>query len=148
MYMQMFLSKGLEVARAAGADSSIATMTFQRAAALLLGGGGARIDSGEVQALLQEGNAAREALLGWFPKPWLAAAEDGDPDRRLVLTKLLPELEKRTGAELPAEGQVDAMLGILYVTRQDNAIPAGALQVVADEGGVEVVAEGEEGQEE
>lgn len=140
---QAFLAKGLEVARAAGADTSIATMAYQRAAALLLGGGGPRIDAGELQALLQEGEDAREAVLGWFPKPWEAAAEDGDPDRRLVLTKLLPEFEKRSGGVVPAEGQVDAIGGVLYVTRPDAAIPAGAVQHLVSEG-VEVVAEGEE----
>lgn len=140
---QMFLQKGLEVAQAVGADTSIATMSYQRAAALLLGGGGPQFKSGEVQKLLQEGEKAREAVLGWFPGPWKAAAEDGDPDRRLVLEKLLPELETRTGAPLPEAGEVDAMLGILYVTRPDAAVPAGAIQQLVSEG-VEVVPEGEE----
>jgi hypothetical protein len=140
---QMFLSRGLEAAQAVGADTSIATMSYQRAAALLLGGGGPRVDAGEVQRLLQSGQRARDAVLGWFPETWKAAAEDGDPDRRLVLQKLLPEFEKRTGAPLPDEGEVDAMLGILYVTRPDAAVPAGALQQLVS-GGVEVVPEGEE----
>lgn len=144
---QMFLLKGLEVAQAVGADTSIATMSYQRAAALLLGGGGPRVDAGEVQKLLQDGERARDAVLGWFPERWKAAAEDGDPDRRLVLQKLLPELEKRAGAPLPEEGDVDAMLSILYVTRPDAAVPAGALQQLVS-GGVEVVAEGEEEQQE
>jgi hypothetical protein len=146
---QTFLAKGLEAAQAVGADTSIATMSYQRAAALLLGGAGPRVDAAEVQRHLQEGERAREAVLGWFPAPWTAAAEDGDPDRRLVLTKLLPELEKRTGAPLPAEGEVDALLGILYVTRPDAAVPPGAIQHLAGAEGVEVVAEGEgeEGEE-
>jgi hypothetical protein len=136
----------LQVAKDVGADTSIATMSYQRVAALLLGGAGPRIDAGEVQTLLEEGERARESVLGWFPKPWIAAAEDGDPDRRLVLQKLLPEFEKRAGAALPATGGVDAMLGILYVTRPDAAVPAGAVQHLVGQG-VEVVAEGEEGEE-
>jgi hypothetical protein len=136
----------MQVAQEVGADTSIATMSYQRAAALLLGGAGPRIDAGEVQTLLEEGERARESVLGWFPQPWTAAAEDGDPDRRLVLTKLLPEFEKRSGAALPAAGEVDAMLGILYVTRPDAAVPAGAVQHLVGQG-VEVVAEGEEGEE-
>lgn len=142
---QMFLAKGLQVARAVSADTSIATMSYQRAAALLLGGAGPRVDAGEVQELLQEGQRAREAVLGWFPAPWAAAAEDGDPDRRLLLTKLLPELERRSGAPLPTEGQVDAMVGVLYVTRSDAGVPAGALQqVAAGQDEEAAIAEGDE----
>lgn len=143
---QAFLSKGLQIARAVQADTSIATMSYQRAGALLLGGAGPRIESQDVQELLQEGEQAREAVLGWFPEPWRAAAEDGDPDRSLVLQKLLPEFERRTGAPLPAAGQVDAMVGLLYVTRPAAAVPAGAVQQLAAEG-VEAVPEGEEGEE-
>jgi hypothetical protein len=59
-----------------------------------------------------------------------AAAEDGEPDRSLVLEKLLPELERRTGAPLPAEGSVPALAGLLYVTRPPSSVPAGAVQHV------------------
>lgn len=138
---EAFLSKGLAVAKAVNADTSIATMSFQRAAAVVLGGAGPRIDAGEVQELLQQGEQAREAVLSWFPAPWKAAAEDGEPDRSLVLQKLLPEFERRSGAALPSEGQVDAMTGLLYVTRPAASIPAGAVQHLAAEGEVETVVE-------
>jgi hypothetical protein len=136
-----FLQRGLAAAAAARADTGTAVMSFQRAAALLLGGEGQdSVDAGQVQALLQEGEAAREAVLAWFPAPWAAAAEDGEPDRSLVLRKLLPEFERRTGGPLPQAGDVPALSGLLYVTRPPSSIPAGAVQHVA-QAGREVVEE-------
>jgi hypothetical protein len=71
-----FLQRGLAAARAAGADSSVTAMAFQRAAALLLGGGGPKVDAAEVQALLQEGEDARNGVLVWWPEPWQVGCVD------------------------------------------------------------------------
>eukprot|EP00882_Tetradesmus_deserticola_P021047 GHRQ01022765.1.p1 GENE.GHRQ01022765.1~~GHRQ01022765.1.p1 ORF type:complete len:205 (+),score=89.53 GHRQ01022765.1:158-772(+) len=122
-----FLERGLAAARAAGHDAAVCQLSFQRAAALLLGGAGKTVDAAVVQQLMQQGEAARESLLRWWPERWRAHAADGEPDRTLVLQKLLPELEKRQGQPLPAEGDVEVLHGLLYVTKAPSAIPPGAL---------------------
>jgi len=46
----------------------------------------------------------------------------------LVLQKLLPELERRReGQPLPQSGEVEALMGLLYVTKTPSSIPPGAL---------------------
>ncbi|KAF8070894.1 hypothetical protein HT031_000975 [Scenedesmus sp. PABB004] len=132
-----FLERGLAAAAAARHDAATATMAFQRAAALLLGGGGPALDAGEVRALLSDGEAARGAVLAWFPAPWRPHAADGEPDRSLV-QKLLAEWEKRHGSPLPDAGEAEALSGLLYVTKAPSTLPPGALQQTE---------EGEEGEE-
>jgi hypothetical protein len=66
-------------------------------------------------------------LLSWWPESWRAHAADGEPDRTLVLQQLLLEFEKRHGQQLPAEGEVEALHGLLYVTKAPSAIQPGAL---------------------
>lgn len=122
-----FLDKGLACAQAAKHDAMVCMMSYQRAAALLLGGAGKALDAAEVQQLLKQGDEARESVLAWFPEVWRAHAADGEPDRTLVLQKLLPECEKRHGQQLPLEGEVEALHGLLYVTKAPSSIPPGAL---------------------
>jgi hypothetical protein len=141
-----FLSRGLDVAEAVGHDGARAVMSFQRAAALLLGGGGSSFDAAEVQRLLADGEAARQAVLSWWPPAWAAHAPDGDPDRSLVTQRLLPEWERRVGggAPLPADGEAVALAGLLYVTKAPSAIPPGALVQLEAGGGEGLAAVGEE----
>lgn len=122
-----FLERGLAAAAAVGHDAGLCQMSFQRAGALLLGGAGKTVDAGVVQQLIQQGEEARVLLLSWWPEGWRAHAADGEPDRTLVLQKLLPEFEKRQGVEFPASGEVEALHGLLYVTKAPAAIPPGAL---------------------
>jgi hypothetical protein len=122
-----FLDRGLAAAQAVGHDAGVCQMSFQRAGALLLVGAGNTVDAAVVQQLIQQGEEARVSLLSWWPESWVAHAADGEPDRTLVLQKLLPEFEKRQGQGLPAEGEVEALHGLLYVTKAPSAIPPGAL---------------------
>eukprot|EP00775_Hariotina_reticulata_P013201 gene13201-13332_t len=130
-----FLDKGLAKAEAARHDAATALMSYQRAATLLLGGAGPVVDAAVVQQLLKQGEAARESVLSWFPEAWKAHASDGEPDRTLVLQKLLPELERRReGQQLPQSGEVEAVMGLLYVTKTPSSIPPGALMQLEVEG--------------
>jgi hypothetical protein len=122
-----FLERGLAAAQAIGHDAAMCQMSFQRAGALLLGGAGKTVDAAVIQQLIQQGEEARVSLLSWWPESWRAHAADGEPDRTLVLQKLLPEFEKRHGQQLPGEGEVEALHGLLYVTKAPSAIPPGAL---------------------
>lgn len=106
---------------------------------LLVSHAGKTVNAAVVQDLLAKGEAARDSLLSWFPVAWNAHAQDGEPDRTLVLQKLLPEFEKRKGHPLPAEGEIDSLQGLLYVTKSPNAIPPGALSQVEGVEGLEVV---------
>lgn len=100
---------------------------------------GKSLEAASVQGLLSKGEAARESLLSWFPHVWAPQAQDGEPDRTLVLQRLLPEIEKRMGEPLPAEGQINSLHGLLYVTKSPNSIPPGALSQVQGVQGIEVV---------
>eukprot|EP00879_Flechtneria_rotunda_P012289 GHRR01012835.1.p1 GENE.GHRR01012835.1~~GHRR01012835.1.p1 ORF type:complete len:201 (+),score=94.46 GHRR01012835.1:1252-1854(+) len=125
-----FLQKGLLFAQATNDDTGQAIMPYQQAAALLLGGVGKTFHAAAVQQLLQQGAAAVESVLRWFPDVWNAHAVDGEPDKTLVLQKLLPAWEERHGGPLPAEGGAEALQGLLYVIESPTLLPPGALMHV------------------
>ncbi len=122
-----FLTRGLRVARAANDDAGIAAMSFQLAAAAVLGGRGHEFEASEVLGLMADGEEAREKLLGWWPQRWASSAMDGEPDRTLLITRLLPEVEKRSGSRLEAGAKLPALEGLLYVTAPPTSLPPGAL---------------------
>jgi hypothetical protein len=123
----------LTVAAEVNDDSYSCLMSFQKAAALLLGGAGETFDAEELQQLLEKGEEMRESVLRWFPEPWRPVAVDGEPDRTLVVDKLVPEWGKRNATEglgglMEAKGNVGALQGLLYVTKAPSSIPPGAVR--------------------
>ena len=137
------LTKGLTVASEVNDDSYSCVMSYQKAASLLLGGSGEEFDAEELQQLLHQGEAMRESVLSWFPELWRPVAVDGEPDRTLVLEKLVPEWEKRNeGRGLrEVKGKVGALQGLLYVTKAPSSIPPGAVRQLEEAGQGHLAAE-------
>jgi hypothetical protein len=131
------LTKGLTVAAEVNDDCYTCAMACQKAAAMLLGGAGEEVEAAELQQLLQLGAEKRDSVESWFPAEIAEMAVAGEPDRTLVLEKLIPEWEKRQGGQKLAEtsGRVPALQGLLYVTRAPNSIPPGALAQLQSEAG-------------